>query len=780
MISKKLEESLQRAISLAKTYKHEYTTLDHLVVALIEDEEISAFLRQSKVKVETLKKDLLSHLQRENISVPDAMQVETRITIGFQRVLQRASIQVQSAQQKEITGAHLLVALFAEDDCYASYILEQHNLSRDSLTNYVNIHARKEEKAKSERKPQQPSSEREFREEGERPETDSIIEKYCVNLNEKALNHQIEPVVGRDAEINRIIHILCRRTKNNALLLGDAGVGKTALIEGLAYKLAFEEMPQALQGAQVFSLDMGGLVAGTRFRGDFEERFKGILKALEETNGKAILFIDEAHIMVGTGSVQGGSMDTSNMLKPALIQSKIRCIAATTFKEFKTHLEKDSGLLRRFQKVEIKEPSPDESISILEGLRKNLEDYHQIKYQEGTLKTAVDLSVRHLMDRKLPDKAIDVLDEAGAKKSLENTTGEEAEVTVKDIEDTVARMASIPAKQVSSDDKKTLKLLEKTLKQSVFGQDQAVKALVHSIKLSRSGLRNPEKPVGCYLFSGPTGVGKTEIARQLSSSMGMPLIRFDMSEYMEKHSVSKLIGAPPGYVGFEQGGALTDAVSKTPHAIILLDEIEKAHPDIYNVLLQLMDYGIVTDHHGISVSFRNIILIMTTNAGATEMAKHGLGFGHEQREGEDQDAINKAFSPEFRNRLDAIIAFGSLTEETMTRIVDKFLGELEAQLKDRHIRLKATVDAKKWLLKHGFDPLYGARPLGRTIDEYVKKPLADQILFGKLQKGGVVSIDAKKEELSLKYLKGKGTKETLEDLSSESEDLALSSEISLE
>ncbi len=538
------------------------------------------------------------------------------------------------------------------------------------------------------------------------------------------------------------------------MLLVDSGVGKTALIEGLAYRITQGQVPLALQASKIYALDMGALVAGTRFRGDFEERFKGIVKALEQDKGRPILFIDEAHTIVGTGSVQGGSMDTSNLLKPALLHSRIRCIAATTFKEYKTHLEKDSGLLRRFQRVEIKEPTGEESLHILGGVKTALEAYHNVCYKEGTLRAAIELSVRHLMDRRLPDKAIDVLDEAGAKKHLETLGDKTASITVKDIEDTIAKMASIPTKQVSRDDKRVLKDLEKSLKSVVFGQDKAVKALVHSIKLSRSGLRSPEKPIGCYLFSGPTGVGKTEIARQLSSILSMPLIRFDMSEYMEKHSVSKLIGAPPGYVGFEQGGALTDAVSKTPHAVILLDEIEKAHRDIYNVLLQLMDYGIVTDHHGTSVSFRNIILIMTTNAGAAEMAKHGLGFGQEQRAGEDTEAINRTFSPEFRNRLDAIIPFGPLAKSTMSQIVEKFLMELDKQLADRHISLQISLAAKEWLISHGFDALYGARPLVRTIDEYVKKPLADEILFGKLQKGGMALLEVKKDQLVLKYLKG--------------------------
>jgi ATP-dependent Clp protease ATP-binding subunit ClpA len=718
-------------------------------VAVMEDEDAIALFKTLKLKKEKLRKLLDNYLDGQDLTVPGTQPIETRVTIGFQRVLQRASLQ---AENEDITAVHLLISLLSENESYAAYAVEKQNVSRVDLLNYQAEMAKKSQKSKreesggSDMNPHQSDVMTEDQEE-------SMIEKFCVNLNKKAENNDIEPLIGREEPINRIIHILCRKEKNNPLLLGDSGVGKTAIIEGLALKIVNDEVPPALKGTKVFSLDMAGLVAGTRFRGDFEERFKGILKDLEKED-KAILFIDEAHIIVGTGSVQGGSMDTSNMLKPVLLHGSIRCIAATTFKEFKTHLEKDAGLLRRFQKVEVHEPGPEECITILEGLKENLEKYHNVKYKDEAIRSVVDLSMRHLMDRRLPDKAIDILDEAGAKKRLES--GESAKaitITCKDVEDVVASMASIPPKQVSQDDKKVLKNLEKDLKTVVFGQDSAAEALVHSIKLSRSGLRSPEKPIGCYLFSGPTGVGKTEICKQLSATLGMPLIRFDMSEYMEKHSISKLIGAPPGYVGFEQGGALTDAVSKTPHCIVLLDEIEKAHGDIYNVLLQLMDYGIVTDHHGNSINYRNVILIMTTNAGATEMSKHGLGFGQEQRTGEDDDAIQRTFSPEFRNRLDAVIPFASLNVQTMERIVNKFLGELEKQLKERDISLNITKGGKKWLQDHGFNPLYGARPLARTIDEHVKKPLADQILFGKLQKGGTVSVDVKDDQLVLRYVK---------------------------
>lgn len=748
MISSRLETTLQKAIELAKQNRHEYTTLEHLLIALIEDEDAIDVFKSTHVKSEKIRKELTDYLDKQDLALPGSAPIETRVTIGFQRVLQRASLQ---ADNEEINAIHLLISLFSENESYAVHVMERQNVTRVDLLNYLAEMTKRNSRPKKEAPRDMPmEAPTEITTVDSEP---SMVEKFCTNLNKLALNGEIEPVIGREEPIQRIIHILSRKEKNNPLLLGDSGVGKTALIEGLALKIAQGEVPPALQNAKVFALDMAGLVAGTRFRGDFEERFKGILKGLEDED-KPILFIDEAHIMVGTGSVQGGSMDTSNMLKPVLLHGKIRCIAATTFKEYKSHLEKDTGLLRRFQKVEINEPSVTESIEILEGLKENLETYHNVKYKEDTVQAAVELSVRHLMDRRLPDKAIDILDEAGAKKRLEaETSNKTLTITCKDVEEVVARMAAIPPKQVSQDDKKVLKNLEKDLQSVVFGQDTAASALVHSIKLSRSGLRSPEKPIGCYLFSGPTGVGKTEICKQLSSTLGMPLIRFDMSEYMEKHSISKLIGAPPGYVGFEQGGALTDAVSKTPHCIILLDEIEKAHSDIYNVLLQLMDYGIVTDHHGNSVNYRNVILIMTTNAGATELSKHGVGFGNEKRSGEDETAIQRIFSPEFRNRLDAIIPFAALTSEIMEKIVDKFLKELKKQLAERDIDLEISKEGKRWLRDHGFDPLYGARPLARTIDEYVKKPLADQILFGKLQKGGTVEVSVKKDELVLEYFK---------------------------
>ena len=746
MISSRLETTLQKAIEFAKINRHEYTTLEHLLMALLDDEDAAEAFKESDVKIDKVRKELVDYLKEQDLALPGSAPIETRVTIGFQRVLQRASLQ---ADNEEINAIHLLISLFSENESYAVHVMEKQHITRVDLLNHLAEMSKKNSRQKKE-VPQESPHHTETPSDVTTADADpGIVEKFCTNLNKMALNGEIEPVIGREEPIQRIIHILCRKEKNNPLLLGDAGVGKTALIEGLALKIARGDVPPALQNAKVFALDMAGLVAGTRFRGDFEERFKGILKGLEEED-KAILFIDEAHIMVGTGSVQGGSMDTSNMLKPVLLHGKVRCIAATTFKEYKTHLEKDSGLLRRFQKVEINEPSVSESIVILDGLKENLETYHNVKYKDDTIQAAVELS----MDRRLPDKAIDILDEAGAKKRLEaDSDTKTLSITCKDVEEVVARMAAIPPKQVSQDDRKVLKNLEKELKTFVFGQDVAASALVHSIKLSRSGLRSPEKPIGCYLFSGPTGVGKTEICKQLSATLGMPLIRFDMSEYMEKHSISKLIGAPPGYVGFEQGGALTDSVSKTPHCIILLDEIEKAHSDIYNVLLQLMDYGIVTDHHGNSVNYRNVILVMTTNAGATELSKHGVGFGNEKREGEDESAIQRIFSPEFRNRLDAIIPFASLTSDIMEKIVDKFLNELKKQLDDRDINLAISKEGKRWLRDHGFDPVYGARPLARTIDEYVKKPLADQILFGKLQKGGTVEVSVKKDQLVLEYFK---------------------------
>lgn len=753
MISKNLEATLQKAIALAKKYRHEYTTVEHLLMALTEDSETLPLFKKAHVKIEPLCKQLLAHLKIQEIEIPDNLQSESRVTIGFQRVLQRASLQAQSLHMTEIIGAHLLASIFAEEDSYAAYLLEKNKLNRSTTIKFLEEISLKRPKKKRIEERVETTKDTDNCPEQQQKETPEInfkdktpdggvLEKYCANLNQKAIENSADPILGRAPELERIFHILCRRTKNNPLLVGDPGVGKTALIEGLAQKIVQKKAPSALQDAEIYALDMGGLVAGTRFRGDFEERFKSIIQSLEE-KPKAILFIDEAHTMIGTGSVQGGAVDVAGLIKPALAKGKIRCIATTTFKDYRNHLEKDLALLRRFQKVEVKEPSPEDTVCILEGIVSNLEQFHNVLYKEGSIQAAVDLSMRYVMDRRLPDKAIDILDEVGAKKRLSATSEKTIAVTTKDVENTVAQMASVPSKQVSKDDKFILKNLEKSLKAAVFGQDQAVHALVHSIKLSRSGLRSVEKPIGCYLFSGPTGVGKTEISRQLSYSMGMPLIRFDMSEYMEKHSVAKLIGAPPGYVGYEQGGLLTDAINKTPYAVVLLDEIEKAHPDIFNILLQLMDYGIITDHHGASVNCRNIILIMTTNAGAAEMSKHGLGFGNEKREGDDEDAIHRLFSPEFRNRLDAIIPFKHLDEKVMLKIVSKFLLELEHQLEDKHISFEVDDAVKRWLTIKGFDRLYGARPLSRIMDEHIKKALADEILFGKLENGGTLSLSLK-------------------------------------
>ncbi len=759
MISKHLETTLQKAISLAQKYRHEYATIEHLLMALTEDPDALPLFKKAKIKPATLCRQLLKHLQDQHIDIPENTQIESRVTLGFQRVLQRASLHAQSAQMVEINGAHLLLSLFAEEDSYAVQILKEYHIEKDDVLNFLSHRPTKETTPKkSPPKPSDNMSMDEGPSQSYSPHTEqapkeadekgdgNVLGKYCYNLNEKVQQSAGDPIVGRNNELERIFHILCRRTKNNPLLIGDSGVGKTALVEGVAKKLVHNLVPAALEGATIYSLDMGGLVAGTRFRGDFEERFKSIVQSLEAKE-KSILFIDEAHTMIGAGSVQGGAVDVASLLKPTLERGKIRCIATTTFKDYRSQLEKDTALLRRFQKVEIKEPSPAEAVKILQGLLPNLETFHQVEYKEGSVEAAIDLSLRFIMDRRLPDKAIDILDEAGAKKRLNASSTKKVAVTVKDIENTVAQMAAVPSKQVSKDDRSILKNLEKSLKQVVFGQDKAVHTLVHSIKLSRSGLRSVEKPIGCYLFSGPTGVGKTEISRQLSYCMGMPLIRFDMSEYMEKHSVAKLIGAPPGYVGYEQGGLLTDAISKTPYAVVLLDEIEKAHPDIYNILLQVMDYGILTDHHGNSVNCRNIILILTTNAGAAEMSKHGLGFGNETRQGADEEAIHRIFSPEFRNRLDAIVPFHPLDEKIMLKIVEKFLGELEKQLLDKHIKLEVDESVKKWLTRKGFDPIYGARPLSRTLDEHIKKALADEILFGKLEKGGTLILSLKDDAI---------------------------------
>jgi ATP-dependent Clp protease ATP-binding subunit ClpA len=737
MLSRDLEQTLHRALAMAAERRHEFVSLEHLLLALIEDHDAIAVLRACGVEPEQLQGDLVEFIDEE-LGMPQVgARVDPKPTSGFQRVIQRAAIHVQSSGREKVTGANVLVALFSERESHAVYFLQMHDMSRLDAVNYIS-HGIAKVAGESEQRTVHGAD--------EETEDDTVVRKghealeaYCVNLNEKAAAGRIDPLIGREAEVERTIQILCRRTKNNPLYVGDSGVGKTALAEGLARRIVNGEVPAVLDGAVIFSLDMGTLLAGTRYRGDFEERLKAVMSELEQTEG-AILFIDEIHTVIGAGATSGGSMDASNILKPALQSGTLRCIGSTTYKEYRNHFEKDRALVRRFQKIDVYEPSIEDTVKILRGLKPYFEEHHKVRYTAESLRTAVELSARHINDRKLPDKAIDVIDEVGASRMLLPEHKRRKTVTVKDVEEVVAMIARIPQKSVSVDDRKALQNLERDLKTMVFGQDKAISALGSAIKLSRAGLREPEKPVGSYLFSGPTGVGKTEVARQLALTLGVELVRFDMSEYMERHSVSRLIGAPPGYVGFDQGGLLTDAIDQQPHAVLLLDEIEKAHPDLFNILLQVMDHGKLTDHNGKSVSFNNVILIMTTNAGAADLAKSAIGFEREDRIGDDTEAIERMFTPEFRNRLDAMIGFEALTPEVMVRVVEKFIMELEGQLADRNVTIELTESARDWLAKKGYDKLFGARPLARVIQEHIKKPLAEELLFGKLVKGGIVLV----------------------------------------
>jgi len=724
-------------MALANERDHEYATLEHLLLSLMDDQDAVAVLRACNVDVDVLRRAVASHIDTEfsNLVVDDGE--DAKPTAAFQRVVQRAVIHVQSSGREEVTGANILVAIFAERESHAAFFLGEQNINRYDVVSYIS-HGIAKRPGASEARPVRGADEEE---DGEKPvkQGTEALEAYCVNLNVKARTGKIDPLIGREAEVDRTIQILCRRQKNNPLLVGDPGVGKTAIAEGLARKIINNEVPEVLRDCTIFSLDMGSLIAGTRYRGDFEERLKNVLKELEQFKG-AILFIDEIHTVIGAGATSGGAMDASNLLKPALQSGSLRCVGSTTYKEFRQHFEKDRALARRFQKIDVSEPSVADAVKILKGLKPYFEEFHKVKYTNEAVKAAVELSAKYINDRKLPDKAIDVIDETGASQMLLPEGKRKKVIDVPEIEDVISKMARIPPKTVSKNDAESLRDLELNLSHVVFGQNDAIKALSAAIKMARAGLRDPEKPIGCYLFSGPTGVGKTEVARQLAKILGVELLRFDMSEYMERHSVSRLIGAPPGYVGYDQGGLLTDGVDQHPHCVLLLDEIEKAHPDLFNVLLQVMDHGKLTDHNGKKVDFRNVVLIMTTNAGAADAAKESIGFGRGKREGEDSEAIKKLFTPEFRNRLDAVVPFRALGPEVVERVVEKFVLQLEAQLGDRNVTFELSPDATRWLAERGYDEAFGARPLARLIQESIKKPLADEILFGRLLRGGTVKV----------------------------------------
>ena len=763
-----LEKTLHNALGEASKRRHEYATLEHLLMALIDDEHASKVMAACGVSRDDLRGTVKNYLDNELGALVADSATDPTPTSGFQRVIQRAILHVQSSGRDEVTGGNVLVALFSERESYAVYFLQQQDMSRLDAVTYIS-HGVGKGDAPGEATPPTGAAPEEKSEAKSDGKKESALAQFTVNLNDKARTGKIDPLIGRNAEVDRTVQILCRRSKNNPLYVGDPGVGKTAIAEGLARKIIEGDVPDVLKPAVIYSLDMGALLAGTRYRGDFEERLKSVVTELEKLPD-SILFIDEIHTVIGAGATSGGAMDASNLLKPALSSGAIRCIGSTTYKEFRNHFEKDRALLRRFQKIDVNEPTIEDTIKIIAGLRSAFEQHHSVRYTPDAIKSAVELSARYIHDRKLPDKAIDVIDEVGAMQMLVPPSRRKKVITSKEIEQVVATMARIPPKSVSSDDKTTLQNLETDLKRVVFGQDMAIEKLASAIKLSRAGLREPDKPIGNYLFSGPTGVGKTEVARQLALVLGIPLQRFDMSEYMERHSVSRLIGAPPGYVGYDQGGLLTDGVDQQPHSVLLLDEIEKAHPDLFNILLQVMDNGKLTDHHGKTVDFRNTILIMTTNAGASDMAREGIGFGASSREDVQEDAIKKMFTPEFRNRLDAVVPFAYLPPAVVARVVDKFILQLELQLADRNVHIELDDEARQWLTTRGYDKLYGARPMGRLVQEKIKQPLAEELLFGKLVHGGEVKVRIKDNQPVFeivsappKAVKPKGTKGKLKD-----------------
>ena len=749
--SQTLEETLQRSIDFAAQNKHEHVTIEHLLFSLLDDKDAYKVLMASNVEINLLKDELIEFINKQEYLISGEEGGVPEPTAGYRTVVTRAAIHVQQSGGQEVNGGNVLVAIFSQQESYSVYLLEKQDMTRYDAVQFL-AHGIKKNQTftsfQSELNDDQDSYEGE--DEDSSSSKESALDSFCENLNEKAKKQLIDPLIGRSTEVNRLIQILSRRRKNNPLLVGDPGVGKTAIVEGLAFRIIEKDVPDVISNTLIFSLDMGSILAGTRYRGDFEERIKAVLKEIEALDD-AVLFIDEIHTVIGAGATSGGSMDASNLLKPSLQGQQLRCIGSTTYKEYRQFFDKDRALSRRFQKIDVEEPSIPDTIKILMGLKSRFEVFHGLRYSNEAIKTAVELSSRYMSDRKLPDKAIDVIDETGASQKLKSLSKRKKTINQKDIEQTISTMARIPSKHITRDDSEKLKDLDKSLKRFIFGQDNAIDEVVASIRLSRAGLRDLQKPIGSYLFTGPTGVGKTELVRQLASVLSIELLRFDMSEYMERHTVSRLIGAPPGYIGFDQGGLLTDGVDQNPYSIVLLDEIEKAHPDIFNILLQVMDHGTLTDQNGRKVDFRNTIIILTTNAGASELAKPALGFNRGERVGEDTDAIEKLFNPEFRNRLDSIISFNSLPDYVIEKVVEKFILELESQLDNKNVFINISSEAANWLGKKGYDHNMGARPLSRLIQEKVKKPIAEEILYGVLEKGGTVDVSLKKGELNFKY-----------------------------